>query len=87
MGASAAQVVGLVWRGGLTMTAAGAAAGMAIAALTTRAMASLLHEVAPLDPVTFAAAPLLLMIVASIASLIPALRATRVDAVKALRAD
>ena len=87
MGASAPQVVGLIWRGGLTMTAAGAAAGMAIAALTTRAMASLLHEVAPLDPVTFAAAPLLLMIVASIASLIPALRATRVDAVKALRAD
>jgi ABC-type lipoprotein release transport system permease subunit len=50
-------------------------------------MASLLHGVTPLDPASFVAAPAVLMIVASIASLIPAVRATRVDAVRALRAD
>jgi ABC-type antimicrobial peptide transport system permease subunit len=87
MGATASQVVGLIWRGGLVLTAAGAAVGMVIAALSTRAMASLLHGVTPLDPVTFVAAPLLLMGVASLAALIPAVRATRVDAVRALRAD
>ena len=87
MGATTGRVAGLIWRSGLTATAAGAAAGMAIAALTTRAMVSLLHGVTPLDPVSFVAAPALLMIVASIASLIPAVRAARVDAVKALRAD
>lgn len=72
---------------GATETAAGVAAGMIIAALTTRAMTSLLHGVTPLDPVTFVAAPVLLMAVASVAALIPAIRATRVDAVPALRAD
>ena len=87
MGATTGQVVGLIWRGGVTLTAAGAVAGMVVAALTTRAMTSLLHEVKPLDPATFIAAPLLLMVVASIASLIPAIRATRVDAVRALRAE
>jgi ABC-type lipoprotein release transport system permease subunit len=60
---------------------------MVIAAFSTTAMSSLLHGIAPLDPVTFMTAPLLLMIVASFAALIPAIRATRVDPVRALRAD
>jgi putative ABC transport system permease protein len=87
MGATRRQVVGLIWTNGFLLTGAGVAAGMVIAALTTRAMTSLLHGVTPLDPVTFVAAPVLLMAVASLAALIPALRATRVDAVRALRAD
>ncbi|MEX2270433.1 MAG: ABC transporter permease [Vicinamibacterales bacterium] len=87
MGASTAQVVGLIWRGGLLLTVAGAAAGMVIAGLSTRAMTSLLHGVTPLDPAAFVAAPVLLMIVASLAALIPAIRATQVDPVRALRAD
>ena len=77
----------MIWRNGLKVTAAGAAVGVALAAVTTRAMGALLHGVAPLDPASFAAAPVLLMIVASVASLIPAVRATRVDAVKALRTE
>ena len=85
MGASTGQVVGLIWRSGLTVTAAGALVGMVFAGLTTRAMGALLHGVTPLDPASFVAAPVLLMMVASIAALIPAVRATRVDAVKALR--
>ena len=87
VGATTAQVAALIWRSSLVATAAGAAAGMAIAALTTRAMTSLLHGVTPLDPASFIAAPVVLMIVASVAALIPAVRATRVDTVKALRAD
>jgi predicted permease len=87
MGATTTQVVGLIWRSGLTVTALGAVVGMVLAALTTRAMAALLHGVTPLDPASFVAAPALLMVVAAIAALIPAVRATRVDAVKALRSE
>ena len=87
MGASATEIAGLVWKSGIALTAAGAVAGMAIAAVGTRTISSLLHEVKPLDPLTFVAAPATLLLVASLAALIPALRATRVDPVKALRVD
>jgi ABC-type antimicrobial peptide transport system permease subunit len=87
MGASTSEVARLVWKSGITLTAAGAVAGMAIAALGTRGMTALLHDVKPLDPATFIAAPLLLMIVASVAALVPAIKAARVDPVKALRME
>ena len=87
MGASSTDVAGLVWKSGIALTAVGAVAGMVIAALGTRAISSLLHEVKPLDPLTFVAAPATLLVVASFAALVPALRATRVDPVKALRVD
>ena len=87
MGASATEIAGLVWKNGIALTAAGAVAGMAIAAVGTRTISSLLHEVKPLDPLTFVAAPATLLLVASLAALVPALRATRVDPVKALRVE
>jgi hypothetical protein len=54
------------------------------AAATSRLLGDLLHDVGPLDPVTFIATPLLLMTIAVLASLIPGWRATRVDPVKAM---
>jgi ABC-type lipoprotein release transport system permease subunit len=51
----------------------------------SRILAGLLHDVTPLDPVTFVATPILLMVVAVLASVIPGWRATRVDPVKAMQ--
>lgn len=87
LGAPAANVRTMFVRYGLTMTAIGLAAGLAAAAALTRLMASLLYGVAPLDWVTFALASLALAVAALCASLIPAMRATRVDPVIALRSE
>jgi ABC-type lipoprotein release transport system permease subunit len=48
-------------------------------------MTRLLYEVKPTDPLTFAAVPIILVLAAMIATYIPALRATRVEPVRALR--
>jgi ABC-type lipoprotein release transport system permease subunit len=50
-------------------------------------MSSLLFEISPFDPLTFAGVPLTLVVAAALASYVPALRAAVVDPVKALRAD
>jgi len=54
------------------------------ATLLTQYLKSVLYEVSPLDPLTFAAVPVFLVIVALAASLIPALRATSLDPARAL---
>jgi putative ABC transport system permease protein len=72
---------------GLRLTAMGIACGLAAAAACTRLMSSLLFEVSPLDPVTFAGVPLMLVLAAALASYVPALRAAVVDPVEALRTD
>ena len=60
---------------------------MAIAALGTRTVSALLHEVKPLDPLTFVAAPAGMLWVVLLAALVPALRATRIDPVEVLRVE
>jgi ABC-type antimicrobial peptide transport system permease subunit len=75
----------MVLRQGLELTAAGSAIGLAGAVMLTRVMASLLFGVSTTDAVTFVAVPLVLIATAAIASYIPAMRATRVDPVVALR--
>ena len=77
----------MILREGLTATGVGLVAGMLLAAWLTRAMASALFGVTPLDPVAFSAAPLLLLVVACVACLVPARRAVADDPVDALRAD
>ena len=72
---------------GLRLTAIGIACGLAAAAACTRLMSSLLFEVSPLDPFTFAGVPLMLIVAAALASYVPALRAAVVDPVQALRSD
>jgi ABC-type antimicrobial peptide transport system permease subunit len=65
----------------------GLVAGLIGAASVSRVLATLLFGVATLDLQTFASVLLLLLVVATLATLLPSLRATRIDPVKALRAD
>ena len=85
LGAERGRILGLVVRGVLSQVLIGVAAGLALAFAATRALQGLLFQVAPTDPATFAAVPLLLLAAAALAALGPALRATRVDPVTALR--
>jgi putative ABC transport system permease protein len=87
LGARSADIVGLVLRQGMELTAIGILAGLAGAAALTRVMASLLFEVGTIDAATFAAVPLLLAAVAFAATVVPAWRTTRVDPMVALREE
>jgi len=72
---------------GLRLTLIGVACGLVAAVGLTRLMTSLLFEVKPVDPLTFALVPLGLILAAALASYLPALRATAVDPMEALRAE
>jgi putative ABC transport system permease protein len=87
LGASRANVVALVVRRGVAYAAAGIGAGALAALFLTRLMAGLLYGVAPRDPLTFAAVIAILLAIAVAASAIPALRASRVDPLEALRSE
>jgi putative ABC transport system permease protein len=87
LGARPADVTRDVVVRALRLTACGILAGVVIAGLGARALRGQLYGVSPFDPVTFAAVTLLLIVCASLASLVPALRATRVDPIVALRYD
>lgn len=73
--------------GALRLTFAGIAIGLAGAYLLRATLGSLLFGVSSTDALTFAALPLLLAVVAVLASLVPALRATRADPLTALRGE
>jgi predicted permease len=87
LGATAADVMWSVLRRALTLMAIGVAIGTAGALALARVVAGLLYEIRPTDGATFAGAALLLALLAVIASLVPACRATRVDPLIALRAE
>jgi putative ABC transport system permease protein len=85
LGAQRRDVLRLVMRDGANIALFGIASGIAGALVLTRLMASLLFEVKPTDPQTFAGVAILLALVALTACYIPARRATRVDPMLALR--
>lgn len=87
LGADPKGVLGMVMRRGSLLALSGIAAGLAIALAATPQLAPLLYHVSPADPVSIAGAALFLIVVAVLASLIPALRATRVDPLVALRQE
>jgi ABC-type lipoprotein release transport system permease subunit len=87
LGAPRSTIVGLVLRQGMELTAAGIVAGLIGAAVLTRVMASLLFGVSATDIVTFSAVPVILTVIALLASYLPARRATRVDPIVALREE
>lgn len=87
LGATPARIFRQILREGASMTLAGAAFGLAAALALTRYLASFLFAVAPTDPVTFAAVPLLLACVSGIALWLPAHRATNIDPLVALREE
>jgi putative ABC transport system permease protein len=87
LGARRTDVLGLVVRQGAAMTAAGLGLGVIAAIPLVRLVRSMLFGVEPLDLTMFAAATMLLIAVAMLATFIPALRATRVDPIVALRTE
>lgn len=87
VGASRAAVFGHVLRHGLLPALAGVAVGLVLATSVVTFLRSLLFEVEPLDPPTFAACAAALLAVSALACLGPARWATRVDPTKALRAE
>jgi ABC-type antimicrobial peptide transport system permease subunit len=87
LGARPAQILGSVIGQAAVMTALGIAVGVAGAAALAELTASLVFGITPRDPLTFALAPIVLAIVAAIASIAPARRAAAVDPMWALRED
>ena len=87
LGATTRDVLALVLREGVRLAVLGVVIGVAAAIVLTRLMRSMLFDVGATDPATFVLAPLLLVGVAVLASYLPALRATRVDPIEALRSE
>jgi putative ABC transport system permease protein len=87
LGATVESVFRLVLGQALKLVLVGVAAGLFAAALLTRLLETLLFETEPLDPVTFAATALVLTLVATLASYVPARRGTRIAPTEALRAE
>ena len=87
LGASAADVRRLILIQGMKPAMAGVAGGIAGGLIATRLLSSMLFHVSPMDPFTFAAVALVLMVVAVLACSLPAMRATRIDPTIALRRE
>ncbi len=87
VGATQRDVLGRVLGRAAVLIGAGLGLGLLAAAMLTRLIATLLYGVTALDPLTFVVVPLVLSVVALVASYIPARRATRVDPMIALRCE
>jgi ABC-type antimicrobial peptide transport system permease subunit len=87
LGAQPAGVLRMFVRHGLVLAAIGGAVGLVAAAVLSRLMTTLLFGVTALDPITYAAVSVLLMMAAVLASYVPARRALSIDPVEALRAE
>ena len=87
LGARNEEVTRMFVRHGARLAAIGIACGIAVALAVTRLMSSMLFDVSPIDPLTYGGVSLGLAAAAMLASYIPALRATSVDPVDALRAE
>jgi putative ABC transport system permease protein len=87
LGAQSDQVLGLVFRQGLTTVGLGVILGLGLAVVVGRLVSTQLYEVSALDPTTFMVTPFLVVGVAMTANVLPARRATKVDPVRALQAE
>ena len=87
LGAQRTTVTNMFVRYGLTLAGIGIVCGLVSAVALTRLMHSLLFEVSPIDPLTYGAVCVSLVAAAALASYVPALRATTVNPVTALRAE
>lgn len=87
LGANRAGIVGLVVARGMHTAAGGVVAGIVLALLSAGFLEPLLFEVEPRDPISLGLAPLVLGLVAFLASFVPALQATRIQPAEAFRSD
>ncbi|MGA8907527.1 MAG: FtsX-like permease family protein, partial [Acidobacteriaceae bacterium] len=86
LGAGRNDILWLVVREGLVLAASGIVLGLAAGFLLTRLMASVLYKTSAHDLSTFALAPLVFLMIAWLASYLPARRATQVDPLETLKA-
>ena len=87
LGATSGRVQGQVMRETLRLVLGGLGAGLLAALGLSRLIAALLYDTSPVDPTAFGVTAILLVAVAALAGYLPALRASRVDPMTALRAD
>ena len=87
LGADQSNVLRLVVGDGTKLALLGVATGIIIALVSTRVLSAVLYGVEPADPAVFTLVGVVLLLIAIAASLIPALRATRVDPMIALRPE
>jgi len=85
LGAQPSGVLGMILQSSMSLVVAGISVGVLGALALAPLVSSILVGISPRDPVTFVLIPILMLVVTAIASLIPALRATRVEPVTALR--
>jgi putative ABC transport system permease protein len=87
LGASRAAVLKLIIAHGMWLAGVGVAVGLGLAAIGMKQTRTLLFGISPYDPTVFTVVALFLLVVAFLASAVPALRATRVDPLAALRGE
>jgi len=85
LGASGTTIRRLFLSEGLKLSGIGLGLGLVLALIASRSMASVLFGIGPFDPITFFGVVVVFVSVAALASVIPAMRASRVDAVSVLR--
>src|SRR4051812_20625104 len=87
LGAAARDVIGLVMKEGLRLSIVGLVVGLGLSLAVTRLMQRLLFEVSPRDPWLYSVVALFICAVAALACFVPAMRATRIDPMQALRTE
>lgn len=87
LGAGRDSILKMVVRNGALLACTGVLIGLASALLLTRLVKDLLYGVGPTDPLTFVCAPIALIVIAMLASYVPARRAAKIDPMQALRSE
>jgi ABC-type antimicrobial peptide transport system permease subunit len=87
LGAQRSDVIRMVLRESMSLVVIGALIGLGASIAATRMISSLLFGLSPTDPLTIGLAALLMLLVAALASYLPARRASRVDPMTALRVE
>jgi putative ABC transport system permease protein len=85
LGASVSRVRAMILREGMTLALAGLCIGIVVAFALARLLKTQLYQISPNDPATYIAVPIVIILVAGLATFLPTRRATRVDPVVALR--
>jgi len=87
LGAQRRDILTMIARQGAALVAIGLVPGLLLASFAGRALQALLVGVTPIDPPTFAAVTVLVILMAAAGTLLPTLRAMRIDPIRAIRAE